>query len=66
MQSPKRYFVCPTCGKHTFVPSRVTLEANEGSIHDGEQATINLCGECVDWFFDAVKANIREIMDGIW
>lgn len=41
-------FVCPVCGSVTLVPSTITLQANYGSQHDMERATVELCSECFD------------------
>lgn len=43
-------FACPVCGNTAFPPSTIVLQANYGSSHDGECATVNICGECFDTF----------------
>lgn len=47
-----RDFHCNLCGARDLVPSKITLEANYGSGHDGEQITLYVCGNCMDWLFD--------------
>lgn len=48
-------FICPVCGEHDYTPSTITLQANYGSIHDGERVTIKLCGGCFDKLLSAVN-----------
>lgn len=48
-------FICPICGDKDYVSSTITLQANYGSIHDGERVTIRLCGECFDKLLSAVN-----------
>lgn len=47
-------FVCPVCGNTAFPPSTIALQANYGSDHDGECATVSICGECFDTFVATV------------
>lgn len=60
MQKQNRDFICPVCGKHDLVPSEVMLKARYGSNHDGEQEVIQICGACIDGFFDAIQLNKRK------
>lgn len=48
-------FICPVCGHEDYVPSTITLQANYGSIHDGDIVTINLCGDCFDKLVSAIN-----------
>ncbi len=48
-------FICPVCGEGNYSPSIITLQANYGSIHDGERVTIELCGGCFDKLLSAVN-----------
>jgi len=41
-------FRCPVCGNHDFTSSTITLQANYGSIHDGERVTLHVCENCFD------------------
>lgn len=54
-------FVCPVCGNTAFPPSTIVLQANYGSVHDGECATVNICGEC----FDTVAATVHMFADAM-
>ena len=48
-------FECDICDRYdTYGPSKITLEANYGSKHDGERVTLNVCGDCMDWLFDSI------------
>ena len=44
-------FHCEICGKEDEIPSRITIKANYGSVHDGERLTLDICGECADFIF---------------
>ncbi len=48
MEKHQLDFLCPVCGKQDFVPSVITFQANYGSIHDGEQVSVYICGDCLD------------------
>lgn len=47
-------FRCDLCERVDLVPSKVTLEANYGSVHDGERVTLHICGDCMDWMLDSL------------
>lgn len=48
-------FECDICGEYDiYGPSKITLEANYGSKHDGDLVTLNVCGDCMDWLFDSI------------
>ena len=48
-------FICPLCGKRDLFPSIVKLEANYGSVYDGERVTVNVCGLCIDSMVERMK-----------
>lgn len=54
---PNYDFICPLCREHDLVPSEITLQANYGSIYDGERVIIQLCGECFDVIFGTIIEN---------
>lgn len=46
-------FYCNVCGKHRGCnPCELTIEFNHGSKFDGEHFTMDLCGDCADWFME--------------
>lgn len=47
-------FICEICGKRDYVPSELAISANYGSVHDGEQLTLDICGECADAVFNLI------------
>lgn len=47
-------FRCDLCERKDLVPSKVELEANYGSTHDGERVTLHVCGDCMDWMFNSL------------
>ncbi len=47
-------FICEVCGEKDLVPSIVALRANYGSIHDGENILLCVCGKCIDKIFDSI------------
>lgn len=49
-------FICECCGRHEiYSPCRITLDAAYGSIHDGEQRTLEICGACFDRMWNLVQ-----------
>lgn len=48
-------FCCDICDQMDLVPSFVELTANYGSAHDGEWVKLRVCGDCMDWLFDAIS-----------
>lgn len=54
--SPNDGFICPFCHEHDYAPSEIILQANYGSIYDGERVVIQLCGECFDKFWEQATA----------
>ena len=51
----KYCFTCSQCGKRDIFQSQLTITAGYGSKYDGEQYTLFLCGDCVDWIIDSMK-----------
>lgn len=49
-------FKCPVCGNCDLTSSTITLQANYGSIYDGERVTLHVCGECFDKLLGFVGA----------
>lgn len=47
-------FVCEICGQPDMIASRLILEANYGSVNDGERITLDVCGGCIDRLFAVV------------
>lgn len=47
-------FTCEICGKQDLASSHIRLEANYGSIHDGERLELYVCGDCMDKMFEAL------------
>ena len=50
---------CAICGRTDLVMSKLILEANYGSIHDGEVLQIDLCGDCTDKIFASLSLKNR-------
>ncbi len=50
----KTDFICEICGKQDLASSHIRLEANYGSIHDGERLELYVCGDCMDKIFEAL------------
>lgn len=62
---PKTDFInpkCAICGNEDIhgsgTLSAITLTAGYGSVHDGEQITLYICGTCMDWFFNSLKRRV--------
>lgn len=49
---------CEICGQDCLVASKVTFEANYGSVNDGERISLDVCGCCIDKLFSIVQNNI--------
>lgn len=52
--SANTHFVCKICGVQHYVASIITLQANYGSIHDGEQMMFYVCGDCMDKLYGII------------
>lgn len=48
-------FICEMCGQPDMVASKVILEANYGSVNDGERVTLAVCGNCIDKLFTTIQ-----------
>ena len=53
---------CATCGAEDVpgcgVLSMITLAAGYGSTaHDGKATTVYVCGDCLDWLWEALEHN---------
>ncbi len=55
MNKPNHSFICEICGQADLIASSIILEANYGSINDGERLEINVCGDCIDKIYDAIQ-----------
>lgn len=55
-------FHCGICGKEDLIPSRITIEANYGSVHDGEHLSLDVCGECIDflWLYLDMASDVKK------
>ena len=49
-------FHCEICGGDDYVPSKIAVSASFGSVHDGEQLTLDVCGQCADAVFDLIMS----------
>jgi len=47
-------FICDVCGKTDLIPSTVVLRAEYGSVHDGENILLCVCGKCIDKIFEMI------------
>lgn len=45
---------CEMCGKEELSLSHIRLEANYGSIYDGERLELYVCGDCMDKMFETL------------
>ena len=50
-------FICACCGRPDTIASTVTLQANYGSIYDGERVKIPLCGRCFDDLYGKLRGH---------
>lgn len=41
-------YACEVCGAKDYVLSRIHITACFGSMHDGADVTLNVCGKCLD------------------
>ena len=41
-------YICEVCGAKEWVLSRIHITACYGSVHDGADVTLNVCGKCLD------------------
>lgn len=57
--SPNNDFICPLCHEHDYIPSTITMQANYGSIYDGERMKIQLCGECFDMLWNLASVGLK-------
>lgn len=48
-------FICEMCGQPDIVASKVIIEANYGSVNDGERVTLEVCSDCIDWLFSVIQ-----------
>lgn len=46
---------CEICGHNDLILSSVQLCCNYGSKYDGESIVLNICGNCADKIFEAIK-----------
>lgn len=40
--------ICEVCGAKEWVLSRIHITAFYGSVYDGADVTLNVCGKCLD------------------
>lgn len=55
MNIPNHDFICEICGQLDLIASTIILEANYGSVNDGERLELNVCGDCIDKIYDAIQ-----------
>lgn len=56
MNKPNHSFICEICGQADLIASTIILEANYGSVNDGEHLELNVCGNCIDELFSTIQA----------
>lgn len=53
---------CEICGKSELVLSSFNLCCNYGSKNDGEELTLNICGDCADKIYQTIQ-NLSEVKE---
>ena len=46
---------CKMCGKEELALSVIELSCGYGSLNDGENIRLNICGECADKVYSLIK-----------
>lgn len=55
MKQSNKGFICEICGQPDMVASKVILEANYGSVNDGERLELHICADCIDELFSFIQ-----------
>ena len=50
---------CELCGKAELSLSVLRLTCGYGSLNDGEDITLNICGDCADRIFEYIQRQRR-------